>query len=178
MGRFGWATVPFAAALLAALPPAPPLHAGDGRSPPLRSAPVEGERGIRQRGEASFYADKFQGRETATGETFSQQGMTAASKELPLGTRVKVRNEETGKAVDVRVNDRGPYVEGRVIDLSKKAARRIGLDEEGTAPVTVEAKPSDQPTPEAREAIEDLARKAPPAASPAARPRPPRGSGR
>ena len=172
MGRLGRAIVPFAAAMFSAFP----LHAGDGHSPPLRSAAIEGERGLRQRGEASFYADRFQGRETATGEPFRQQDLTAASREMPLGAKVKVRNEETGQEVHVRVNDRGPYVGGRVIDLSKKAARRIGIDEEGTAPVTVEAKPSDQPTPEAREAVEDLAQKVPPATSRTGKP--PRGSGR
>jgi rare lipoprotein A len=77
---------------------------------------------------------------------------------LPLGTRATVINEENGKSVNVRINDRGPYVDGRVIDLSKKAAKKIGIDKnQGVAAVTVEAKPSKQPTPELKEAVRSSA---------------------
>lgn len=118
----------------------------------------DGEPVIVHEGTGSFYSDKFHGRKTATGERFDQNKPTAASKALPLGTKATVTNEETGRSTDVRVNDRGPYVPGRVIDLSKKAAKDIGLTkDDGLAPVRVEAKPSEQPNEEAKEKIEETA---------------------
>src|SRR4051812_43165293 len=102
------------------------------------------EPGVKQHGKASFYSNKVQGKKTATGERFQQREKTAASKTLPLGTRVKVTNQDTGKSTTVRINDRGPYVHDRVIDLSAGAAKEIGLKEEGVAPVVVEARPSAQ----------------------------------
>jgi rare lipoprotein A len=112
---------------------------------------------LQQQGDASYYADSFHGKKTATGETFSQNKMTAASRDLPLGTHVTVTNQENGKSVDVKVNDRGPYVDGRVIDLSKKAAEKLDMKHEGVAPVTVEARPSAQPTEELKQAVEEKA---------------------
>jgi rare lipoprotein A len=120
--------------------------------PAARSEPL-----ARQHGAASFYSDRFGGRKTATGETFSQNKLTAASRDLPLGARVTVTNRQNGKSVDVKVNDRGPYVRGRVIDLSKSAARKIGLGAKGLAPVTVEARPSHQETAELKEAVRKTA---------------------
>ena len=118
----------------------------------------QSERLAQQQGKASFYDDSFQGKKTATGERFSQEKMTAASKDLPLGSHVTVTNKENGKSVDVKVNDRGPYVKGRVIDLSKKAANTIGIrPEDGLAPVKVEARPSSQPTEELKEAVREKA---------------------
>ncbi|MDX1607174.1 MAG: septal ring lytic transglycosylase RlpA family protein, partial [Candidatus Competibacterales bacterium] len=76
-------------------------------------------------GKASFYHDMFHGRTTACGQTFDQDRMTAAHKELPCGTRVKVTRRDTGQSVVVTVNDRGPFVRGRIIDLSKAAARKL-----------------------------------------------------
>ncbi len=111
------------------------------------------ERPAQQRGAASYYSDRLVGRKTATGEKFSQTKYTAASRDLPLGARVTVTNHENGKSVEVTVNDRGPYVDGRVIDLSKTAARKIGIAGHGIAAVTVEARPSSQNTAELREAI-------------------------
>jgi rare lipoprotein A (peptidoglycan hydrolase) len=84
---------------------------------------------------------------------FTQTKLTAASLDLPLGTTVTVTNQENGKSVDVEVNDRGPYVDGRVIDLSKMAAKRIGIIRQGVAPVTIEAKPSRQATKELKDAV-------------------------
>jgi rare lipoprotein A len=107
----------------------------------------------RQEGNASFYSDTFEGRKTATGARFTQTKLTAASLDLPLGTTVTVTNQENGKSVDVEVNDRGPYVDGRVIDLSKMAAKRIGIVQQGVASVTVEAKPSRQATKELKDAV-------------------------
>lgn len=84
-----------------------------------------------ERGLASWYGPGFQGRRTASGERFDMHGMTAAHKTLAFGTRVRVRSLVTGKEVEVRVNDRGPYARGRVIDLSRAAAKALGLLELG-----------------------------------------------
>lgn len=78
-------------------------------------------------GLASWYGGKFHGRKTANGERFNQNALTAAHKTLPFGTRVRVTNVNNGRSVVVRINDRGPYVRGRVIDLSRAAASRIGV---------------------------------------------------
>jgi len=86
-------------------------------------------------GKASFYADKFNGRKTASGERFSNRKKTAAHKTLPFGTKVTVTNMRNGRSVKVRINDRGPFVAGRSIDLSKKAARKIGMVGEGVGNV-------------------------------------------
>ena len=95
---------------------------------------------IIQNGKASFYADKFNGRKTASGETFRNNKLTAAHKTLPFGTKVKVTNKNNGKSVKVRINDRGPFVAGRIIDLSKKAAKKINLDKAGVAEVEIKYK--------------------------------------
>ena len=110
-------------------------------------------------GEASYYGGEFHGKKTANGEIFDQNKMTAASKELPLGSKATVTNEETGKSVDVRINDRGPYAEDRVLDVSKGAAKKLDMIEEGTAPVTIEVDPDKQPAGKVREKVEDLAEK-------------------
>jgi rare lipoprotein A len=94
---------------------------------------------FREEGEASYYGEQFQGKPTASGEPFDQEGMTAAHPVLPLGTEVTVTNPETGTQVEVEVNDRGPYAEGRSIDLSKGAAEELGITEEGVAEVEIEA---------------------------------------
>jgi rare lipoprotein A len=110
-------------------------------------------------GEASYYGGDFHGKKTANGEVFDQNKMTAASKELPLGSKATVTNEETGKSVDVKINDRGPYAEDRVLDVSKGAAKKLDMIDEGTAPVTIEVDPDKQPTEKVREKVEDLAEK-------------------
>ena len=86
-------------------------------------------------GKASYYADKFEGRLTASGEPFDQDEFTAAHKTLPFGTKVQVRNLENGKTVVVEINDRGPFVEGRIIDLSKVAFQQIASLNKGVAKV-------------------------------------------
>ncbi len=88
-----------------------------------------------QSGVASWYGGYFHGRTTANGEKYDQWAMTAAHKTLPFGTRVKVTNTRNGDSVIVRINDRGPFIAGRVIDLSKAAANDIGMS--GIAPVKV-----------------------------------------
>ncbi len=92
---------------------------------------------IKEQGRASYYADKFSGRKTASGARFSQHKRTAAHRTLPFGTKLKVTNLDNGKTVHVRVNDRGPFVEGRMIDLSKKAARKLGMLKQGVANVEI-----------------------------------------
>ena len=91
-------------------------------------------------GEASWYGPGFQGQETANGETFDQKDMTAAHPSLPMGTKAKVTNLENGKKVEVRINDRGPYTEDRIIDLSSAAAKKIDMKEDGTTQVKIETK--------------------------------------
>lgn len=80
-----------------------------------------------ERGLASWYGPGFHGRRTANGERFDMHSLTAAHKTLPFGTRVRVRSLGTGKEIEVRVNDRGPFTHGRVIDLSRAAAEALGL---------------------------------------------------
>lgn len=91
-----------------------------------------------QTGKASFYADKFEGSPTASGEKYKHSKLTAAHKTLPFGTKVRVTNLANNKTVDVVVNDRGPYVDGRVIDLSRSAAEQLGFINQGLADVRVE----------------------------------------
>ncbi len=88
---------------------------------------------------ASWYGPGFHGRKTANGETYDMDAMTAAHKELPFGTVVRVKNLDNGRVVNVRINDRGPFVRGRVIDLSRAAARAIDMLGPGTARVTLSA---------------------------------------
>lgn len=91
-----------------------------------------------QEGLASWYGPGFAGRTTSNGEVFDPSAMTAAHRTLPFGTRVLVTNLETGASVEVRINDRGPFKAGRVIDLSRAAADRIGMLRSGVARVSVE----------------------------------------
>ncbi|MGH8478530.1 MAG: septal ring lytic transglycosylase RlpA family protein [Gammaproteobacteria bacterium] len=92
-----------------------------------------------QVGVASWYGPGFHGKETANGEVYNQNEITAAHRSLPLGTRAQVTNLENGKSVEVRINDRGPYVGKRVIDLSRAAAGRLGMVDEGTVSVKIVA---------------------------------------
>jgi rare lipoprotein A len=89
-------------------------------------------------GQASWYGNEFQGRPTANGETFNQYDLTAAHPSLPFGTKVKVTNLNNGRSVVVRINDRGPYAEGRIIDVSAAAASAIDMMGSGVAPVQLE----------------------------------------
>ncbi|AZE46630.1 Rare lipoprotein A [Pseudomonas chlororaphis] len=96
-------------------------------------------RGYDKTGVASYYGAKHHGKRTASGEPFNQHGMTAAHRELPFGTRVKVTNLNNDKSVVVRINDRGPHTRGRLIDLSRAAAQQLGMISSGTAKVRVQA---------------------------------------
>jgi rare lipoprotein A len=121
-------------ALAACAAPSPP--------PPPSVQPMSEEKPpeklFEQVGKASYYGEWHQGKPTASGEKFDMNDLTAAHRSLPLGTEARVTNLENGKAVDVVVNDRGPMIKGRVIDLSKKAAEKIGVAKKGVARVKVE----------------------------------------
>jgi rare lipoprotein A len=86
---------------------------------------------------ASWYGPEFAGRRTSSGERFNPNQLTAASKTLPIGSVVRVTNVENGRSVNVRINDRGPYVRGRSLDLSRRAAQKIGITHKGVARVKV-----------------------------------------
>ena len=113
--------------------PATVLFAKETSSHKSRAAHAKPITGI-----ASYYGGKFHGKRTASGEIFNKNAMTAAHRNLPFGTKVKVTNLRNGRTVLVRVNDRGPHVRGRMIDLSQAAAKKIGLSHAGTARVKLE----------------------------------------
>lgn len=104
------------------------------RHPP----PIEARSGAVQTGMASWYGPGFHGNRTSSGEIYDQYDLTAAHQTLPLGTRVAVTNTQNGKEVEVRINDRGPFVKDRAIDLSYAAARTVGMIGPGTVPVRIE----------------------------------------
>ena len=89
-------------------------------------------------GEASYYADSLQGNKTASGEAYDKGALTAAHRSLPFGAKVRVTYLKTGKSVVVEINDRGPHVKNRIIDLSRAAAQEIGLIEDGHGKVKLE----------------------------------------
>lgn len=101
--------------------------------------PLADADGFRQKGLASWYGKQFHGRKTSNGETYDMYGVSAAHKTLPLGTMVHVTNLENGKTLTLRINDRGPFVRGRIIDLSYGAAKKLGVVGPGTARVEVVA---------------------------------------
>jgi rare lipoprotein A len=95
------------------------------------------ESGGAEVGIASYYADRFHGRQTASGERYDRNAYTAAHRRLPFGTKVQVTRLDTGSSVEVRINDRGPFVKGRVIDLSYAAAKKLGMLRRGVVRVRV-----------------------------------------
>ncbi len=135
--------------------PSPPTRAGPAEGAKAETAPKIGTKpyrvgknwyrplphahGFSQRGLASWYGKDFHGRKTSSGEVYNMYALSAAHKTLPLGTWVRVRNLENGRSLDVRINDRGPFVKGRIIDLSYTAASRLGVVGPGTAPVEIVA---------------------------------------
>ena len=104
------------------------------RAPQTPAASVA-RAGDRQRGLASWYGEPYHGRAAANGEIYDMHRLTAAHRTLPFDTLARVTHERSHRSVDVRIIDRGPFIDGRIIDLSREAARRIGLLEEGVAPV-------------------------------------------
>jgi len=115
-------------------PPLPPVQPATAPQPVVTTAHEVGPTKVTT---ASFYAPELQGHATTSGENYNQHAMTAASRTLPIGAHAKVTNLKNGQAVVVRINDRGPFVKGRGIDLSHDAAKHIGLDDRGTAKVKV-----------------------------------------
>lgn len=105
--------------------------------------------------EASYYAEKYHGRKTANGETFNMYSLTCAHKTLPFGTILRITNLSNNKSVDVRVNDRGPFVKGREVDLSKAAAIKLDMIKTGTARVRIEIvnSKSASPAPATKDAV-------------------------
>ena len=99
--------------------------------------PLAHAKGFNQRGRASWYGRDFHGKKTANGETYNMYAMTAAHKTLPFSTYVSVRNLENNRKIEVRINDRGPFVRGRIIDLSYTAAKKLGVVGPGTANVEI-----------------------------------------
>jgi rare lipoprotein A len=100
-------------------------------------SPMPHAKGFNQLGIASWYGKKFHGRKTSSGEIYNMYAMTAAHKTLPLGTWVQVRRLDTGRQIVVRINDRGPFIRNRIIDLSYTAAKKLGIVGSGTARVEV-----------------------------------------
>lgn len=98
-----------------------------------------GGSGSSETGKASYYGDRHHGQRTASGERFDQNALTAAHRTLPFGTRVRVTNLNNERSVVLRINDRGPFVRGRVIDVSRTAAVRLDMLRAGVVPVRVEA---------------------------------------
>jgi rare lipoprotein A len=112
-----------------------------GSAPRFTTAPMmsSGDDGGHQlSGIASYYAHEFHGRTTANGEVFDMHALTAAHRTLPFNTRVRVRNLTNNRVVEVRINDRGPFKDNRVIDLSLEAAKELDMIQDGTTPVEIE----------------------------------------
>jgi rare lipoprotein A len=129
------------------IPDAKPRHEPRSRSGNPAFYSVYGKRyyvlkqssGYRQRGIASWYGNKFHGRKTSSGEPYNMYAMTAAHKTLPIPTYLRVTNLNNGRSIIVRVNDRGPFVKNRIIDLSYVAARKLGIIRQGTGMVEISA---------------------------------------
>lgn len=102
------------------------------------AAEARAKPGAAQKGVASFYHDKFHGRKTASGQTYNKHVLSAAHRTLPLGSKVRVTDTSSGKSIVVKVNDRGPFVKGRIIDLSRSAAQELGMIKKGLTRVEVE----------------------------------------
>lgn len=122
----------------------PPPAVPKGQPKPYRVGknwykPMKSAKGFTQKGIASWYGKKFHGRKTSSGEIYNMYGLSAAHKTLPLGAWVRVKNLNNNKTLDVRINDRGPFVHGRIIDLSYAAAQELAVVGPGTAPVIITA---------------------------------------
>ncbi|WP_241667135.1 septal ring lytic transglycosylase RlpA family protein [Muricoccus nepalensis] len=132
------AMVAFSALLAAAVTTAPvPVQAAERNAQEQRARPSDDTSGRVQRGQASHYHRRLNGRRMANGERFSVNSNSAASRTLPLGTTARVKNLETGRTAMVEVEDRGPYARGRILDVSPRTAQQLGMLEEGVAPVEI-----------------------------------------
>ena len=108
-------------------------------APPLAKIPAPSQPTLVETGLGSWYGRRFHGKLTASGEVFNQEKFTAAHRTLPWGSRVKVTNLANGKSVEVRINDRGPFGKGRIIDVSRAAAKALGMVGSGITAVRVES---------------------------------------
>lgn len=108
-----------------------------GGPPPPPAPPVDVSAGWTQEGIASWYGEPFHGRQTASGEIYDMEASTAAHRTLPFGTRLRVRNVDNGRTATLTVNDRGPFVGGRILDVSRRMARELGIIGPGTARVRI-----------------------------------------
>lgn len=131
-GSARWIVTLSLAATLAGCSTPPPRGPATSASPPPATGEHIGS------GKASYYGNQHHNKLTASGERFDQATLTAAHRSLPFGTNVRVTNTRDGKSVVVRINDRGPFVRGRIIDLSKAAFERIGNTRSGVIPVRLE----------------------------------------
>jgi rare lipoprotein A len=127
--------------------------AGSAGPAPMRTV----ESGWSQEGEASWYGPGFDGKRTASGEVYDMDALTAAHRELPFGSRIRVLNLDNGRETQVRINDRGPFARGRVLDLSRAAAREIGMLASGTARVRIEVLASAAPPARAVASADEVA---------------------
>ena len=123
----------------------PRYHSGSKRAPAATKKQKQKNKNLSfnkskkiYKGISSYYGPKFHGKLTANGEIFDMYGVTAAHKAFPFNTMVRVTNEKNGKSLMIRINDRGPYVGGRILDCSFGAAKKLGFVGEGTAPVKIE----------------------------------------
>lgn len=148
--------------VIVAVPPAAPMASNDSlvasTTTAASASPVAKDAKEKQIGVASWYGDHWQGRVTASGKPFDDRKLTAAHRTLPLNTRVRVTNLETGRSVEVTITDRGPYVDGRMIDLSAAAAKKLGMVKEGLVPVriTTVAVPDPVAAPDAQTKVASL----------------------
>jgi rare lipoprotein A len=136
-----------AALLIAGCAPAPVYLAGPPAGLEDKTGPAGRERGGDKpvlSGLASYYGKEFHGKKTASGEPFNMNALTAAHRTLPFGTMAKVTNTKNGKSVTVRINDRGPFIAGRIIDLSSAAAKAIGLPGVGQVSVAIITYPTSE----------------------------------
>jgi rare lipoprotein A len=143
-------TLPLPAPAPAPIPAPVPVPATPSARTPLRQHPnptPEAKQAVitlkSVKGKASFYGGRFHGCPTASGERYDQNSLTAAHRTLPMGTRVKVKNMRNGREVVVRINNRGPYVKGRIIDLSTQAAKNLRMTAAGVVPVEVTVLPKE-----------------------------------
>ena len=134
-----WPCIVLAGLASCAAPPAAPIRQPSAPAP-VAALPAPPSKPT-QYGKASYYGPGLKGNETASGEKMDPNKLTAASKTLPLGSTAKVTNLDNSRSVDVTINDRGPYVRGRVIDLSAKAAKAVDLKKSGTTDVAVTPDP-------------------------------------
>ena len=131
--------------------PAPPTPVPAVPPPPTPPSTGDAAIGTQQRGRISMYGNEFAGRKTASGEPFDPSALTMAHRTLPFGTRVRVTNLENQRSVEVVVNDRGPFVSGRIADLSEAAARRIGMVAKGVVEALLDILKPGKKTPGAQD---------------------------